>query len=76
MMNCGAPIHDEVASRAFMDDLQELVNSSTNEKVRTKILELIQAWAHAFRKEHRYKIVQVRLHESRSCTSDAHLTHV
>ncbi|CAG0890299.1 unnamed protein product [Darwinula stevensoni] len=58
MKNCGTLIHDEVATRPFMEELQELVQSSGNEKVRSKILELVQVWAYAFRNEPRYRVVQ------------------
>ncbi|CAG0903278.1 unnamed protein product, partial [Darwinula stevensoni] len=61
MKNCGGPIHEEVATRAFMDELQELFHDSNNEKVRSKILELVQVWAYAFRNEPRYKIFQDRV---------------
>lgn len=57
--NCGSPIHDEVASKVFMDELRELVHKSTNERVRAKILELIQTWAFAFRSSPKYSIIPV-----------------
>ncbi|CAG0907501.1 unnamed protein product, partial [Darwinula stevensoni] len=61
MKNCGGPIHEEVVTRAFMDELQEYIHGSNNEKVRSKILELVQVWAYAFRNEPRYEIVQDRV---------------
>ena len=56
--NCGSPIHDEVASKSFMDELREMVHKTTNENVRSKILELVQTWAFAFRNSPKYRIVQ------------------
>ncbi|KAG8199590.1 hypothetical protein JTE90_009427 [Oedothorax gibbosus] len=58
MKNCGSPIHTEVASRPFMEELKDLVKTTTNENVRNRILELIQAWAYAFRNEPKYRAVQ------------------
>ncbi|XP_071033149.1 hepatocyte growth factor-regulated tyrosine kinase substrate [Parasteatoda tepidariorum] len=58
MKNCGSPIHAEVASRPFMEELKDLIKATTNENVRNRILELIQVWAHAFRNEPKYRAVQ------------------
>ncbi|XP_014886524.1 hepatocyte growth factor-regulated tyrosine kinase substrate isoform X2 [Poecilia latipinna] len=54
--NCGQTIHDEVASKQTMEELKDLFKTEPN--VRNKILYLIQAWAHAFRNEPKYKVVQ------------------
>ncbi len=59
MKNCGSPIHEEVASKAFMDELREMVHKTTNDKVRAKILELTQTWAFAFRNTPKYSIIPV-----------------
>lgn len=40
-----------------MEDLRELVKLTGNDKVKEKILELIQAWAHAFRNDPNCKAV-------------------
>lgn len=53
--NCGHPIHKEVATQAFMDDLKEICKATPSGPVRDKVLELIQTWAHAFRKEPAYR---------------------
>nr|CAG4636976.1 EOG090X05AE [Ceriodaphnia reticulata] len=55
--NCGSPIHEEVASKAFMDELREMVHKTTNDKVRAKVLELTQTWAFAFRNTPKYSII-------------------
>lgn len=55
--NCGSPFHAEIGCKAFMEDLRELVKLTTNEKMREKILELIQVWAHAFRNDPSHKAV-------------------
>lgn len=38
---------------------REIVTTSQHENVRTKMLELIQAWAFAFRQNPKYRAVQV-----------------
>nr|CAG4651789.1 EOG090X05AE [Triops cancriformis] len=55
--NCGSPVHDEIGTKQFMEDLRELVRSANNDAVRTKVLELIQTWAHAFRNSPKYRPV-------------------
>ena len=62
MKNCGSPIHEEVASKAFMDELREMVHKTTNDKVRAKILELTQTWAFAFRNTPKYSIIPVNIY--------------
>uniref|UniRef100_A0AAY4BP31 Hepatocyte growth factor-regulated tyrosine kinase substrate n=1 Tax=Denticeps clupeoides TaxID=299321 RepID=A0AAY4BP31_9TELE len=56
--NCGQTVHDEVASKQTMEELKELLKKQTEPNVKNKILYLIQAWAHAFRNEPKYKVVQ------------------
>ncbi|XP_072098730.1 hepatocyte growth factor-regulated tyrosine kinase substrate isoform X6 [Mobula birostris] len=56
--NCGQTVHDEVANKQTMEDLKELFKKQTETNVRNKILQLIQAWAQAFRNEPKYKVVQ------------------
>ncbi|EZA61746.1 Hepatocyte growth factor-regulated tyrosine kinase substrate [Ooceraea biroi] len=56
--NCGTLIHDEIATKQYMEQLKELVKTSPHENVRLKTLELIQAWAHAFRNSPKYRTVQ------------------
>ncbi|KAM8947773.1 hepatocyte growth factor-regulated tyrosine kinase substrate isoform 2-T2 [Pelodytes ibericus] len=55
--NCGQTVHDEVANKQTMEELKEL-QRQVEPNVRNKILYLIQAWAHAFRNEPKYKVVQ------------------
>ncbi|KAM9296773.1 hepatocyte growth factor-regulated tyrosine kinase substrate [Gastrophryne carolinensis] len=56
--NCGSTVHDEVANKLTMEELKELQKRTVEPNVRNKILYLIQAWAHAFRNEPKYKVVQ------------------
>ncbi|XP_012822055.1 hepatocyte growth factor-regulated tyrosine kinase substrate isoform X4 [Xenopus tropicalis] len=56
--NCGQHVHDEVANKQTMEELKELQKRQVEPNVRNKILYLIQAWAHAFRNEPKYKVVQ------------------
>lgn len=51
MKNCGSAFHAEVTNRSVISELQKILRSSQNEQVKEKILELIQAWAHAFRNQ-------------------------
>lgn len=43
-----------------MEQVKEIAKTSQHEKVKHKILELIQAWAFAFRNAPKYRAVQVR----------------
>ncbi len=56
--NCGSPIHEEIATKQFMEELRDLAKTSHHDNIRDKILELIQTWAHAFRKIPSYRPVQ------------------
>jgi hypothetical protein len=58
--NCGQLIHDEVCTKAFMEELRELVKHATDENVKQKILEILQTWGMAFRNQSKYRIVTVR----------------
>lgn len=55
--NCGTLIHEEIATKEFMEFLKDLVKVRPD-IVKAKILELIQVWSHAFRNEPNYKVVQ------------------
>ena len=59
MKNCGAPIHEEVATKTLMEDLREFLKNSNNEKVRDQLCAMLQVWSHAFRNEPKYRAVQV-----------------
>uniref|UniRef100_A0A2C9GSP9 Hepatocyte growth factor-regulated tyrosine kinase substrate n=1 Tax=Anopheles atroparvus TaxID=41427 RepID=A0A2C9GSP9_ANOAO len=56
--NCGTPVHDEIANKANCEMFQNLVNSTKHEEVRAKMLELIQAWAYAFRSTIKYRSIK------------------
>jgi len=55
--NCGSIVHDEIATKAFMEELRELIKSSKEENVKAKLLELLQTWGMAFRSNQKYRIV-------------------
>lgn len=57
MKNCGSKFHAEIATKDFMEDLKNLSLDSTPDKVKSKILELLQCWAMAFKNKPEYKIV-------------------
>lgn len=67
--NCGAPVHGEIATAQFMEEMRELVKQSNDEKVKGKVLELVQTWGTAFKGSQKYSIVTVRL-DSRFCAFD------
>lgn len=58
--NCGSPIHNEIGTVTYMEQLRELHKTSPHEIVKNKILELLQAWGFAFRNNPKYRAVQVR----------------
>ncbi|XP_076448857.1 hepatocyte growth factor-regulated tyrosine kinase substrate-like [Babylonia areolata] len=58
--NCGAPFHQEIATKEYMEFLKEQANRQ--DPVKGKILELIQTWEHAFRNEPSYKAVEDTYH--------------
>uniref|UniRef100_A0A1B6CX77 Hepatocyte growth factor-regulated tyrosine kinase substrate n=1 Tax=Clastoptera arizonana TaxID=38151 RepID=A0A1B6CX77_9HEMI len=56
--NCGGLIHDEIGTKAYMEQLRDLVKTTPHDNVQAKVLELIQAWAFAFRNSPKYRAVQ------------------
>lgn len=58
--NCGAPIHEEIASKANCESFAELVRTTPHENVRNKMLELIQTWSYAFRSVAKYRCIKVK----------------
>lgn len=44
-----------------MDELREIVHKTTNDKVKAKVLELVQTWAFAFRNSPKYNIIPVSI---------------
>ena len=55
--NCGVLVHDEICTKQFMEELREMVKQNTDEKIKTKVLELLQTWGMAFRNSPKYRIV-------------------
>jgi len=55
--NCGLLVHEEISTKQFMEELRDLVKQSTDEKIKTKVLELLQTWGMAFRNSPKYRIV-------------------
>ncbi|XP_028143436.1 hepatocyte growth factor-regulated tyrosine kinase substrate [Diabrotica virgifera virgifera] len=48
--NCGTVVHEELTQKTYCDFLHELGRTTPHEKVRSKLLDLIQTWNYAFRK--------------------------
>lgn len=57
--NCGQSVHEQVASRAVMEQVHDVLRTNPNEEVRKKILLLLSTWVYAFRNEPKYRAVQV-----------------
>lgn len=55
--NCGSPVHSEIGTPSYLEQLRELHKSSPHEIVKSKILELLQAWGFAFRNDPKYRAV-------------------
>ncbi|CAJ0918237.1 unnamed protein product, partial [Mesorhabditis belari] len=55
--NCGKKVHNELATREFMEGIKELAIEAKAETVKTKVLELLQCWAMAFANKAEYKII-------------------
>lgn len=62
--NCGAPVHEEIANKANCETYANLVQTTTHENVRCKMLELIQTWSFAFRSAHKYRGIKVNITHS------------
>lgn len=58
--NCGAPIHDEIATKENCEMFSSFIETTPHENCRAKMLELIQTWAYAFRQSDKYQAVKVR----------------
>lgn len=69
--NCGAPAHEEIANKANCEIYAQLVQTTTHENVRCKMLELIQTWSYAFRTAHKYRGIKVNMvHEANTSFGD------
>lgn len=58
--NCGTIVHEELTSKANCDFFYELVRTTPHNNVREKLLELIQAWNFALRKNAKHAYLKVR----------------
>ncbi|KAF7273042.1 hypothetical protein GWI33_014233 [Rhynchophorus ferrugineus] len=52
--NCGSIVHEEVTSKSYCEFLSDLVKTTEHANIRQKLLELIQVWNFAFRKNPKY----------------------
>ena len=57
--NCGSLVHEEIATRTFMEELRDLLKQTNDDNIKQKILEMLQTWGMAFRNSPRYRIVTV-----------------
>nr|CAB3252711.1 hepatocyte growth factor-regulated tyrosine kinase substrate L homolog [Phallusia mammillata] len=56
MKNCGEAMHTEVLTESFLEQIKELVKSSSSENVKNKLLEMIQLWGLAFKDKSDFKV--------------------
>lgn len=54
-------MHEELTTKSFCDFLHELAKTTIHENVRAKLLELIQAWSVAFRKNPKHNALKVNI---------------
>lgn len=52
-------MHDEVATKQFMENMREIIKTTPHDNLKSKLLELLQTWAFAFRAIPKYCAVQV-----------------
>lgn len=64
MKNCGSLIHEEIATKAFMEEMREMVKQTNDKQIKEKLLEMIQNWGMAFRNSTKYRIVTVKQEKS------------
>ncbi|XP_045475919.1 hepatocyte growth factor-regulated tyrosine kinase substrate [Harmonia axyridis] len=55
--NCPT-VHEELASKSFLDTLHDLVKTTSHSNIRNKILELMQAWSHVFKNNPKFEALQ------------------
>lgn len=58
----GTVVHEELTTKLFCEFMHELAKTTPHENVRTKLLELIQAWTFAFRKNPKHGALKVCIH--------------
>ena len=56
MKNCGEAVHSEVITESFLERIKDLVKSTSSENVKSKLLEMIQAWGVGFKDNSDLKI--------------------
>lgn len=54
-------MHEELTTKMYCDVLHDLAKTTPHEDVRQKLLELIQAWTFAFRKNPKYVALKVSI---------------
>jgi hepatocyte growth factor-regulated tyrosine kinase substrate len=55
--NCGTKIHQEIATKDFLDHIKMLIGTKPD-PIKSKLLELIQCWQHALKKNPNFKIIE------------------
>lgn len=56
--NCGVIVHEELTLKTNCEMMHELAKTTLHENVRQKLLELIQAWTFAFRKNPKHSALK------------------
>ncbi|KAJ8939651.1 hypothetical protein NQ318_012084 [Aromia moschata] len=58
-MMCSAIVHEELTAKPNCEFLHELAKTTPHENVRSKLLELIQAWSFALRKNPKHGALRI-----------------
>nr|XP_009861236.1 zinc finger protein isoform X1 [Ciona intestinalis] len=56
MKNCGDEIHKCIITESYLEKLKDLVKTTKAETIKTKLLDMIQAWGVGFKQSKDYKI--------------------
>lgn len=56
MKNCGDAVHEEVITQTYLEELKDMAKTTTADRVKNMILEMVQAWGIAFKEKDEYKI--------------------
>ena len=73
--NCGKPVHEEIITRAFLEQQKERLQGQAPEKISEKILEMIQTWGLAGRSKAEFKLATDMYNIMKGKGEHARITH-